>query len=98
LVSGTILYTTKKERRQQAAKNQNVTPGPTAPRRIGVSWPTMVSAIHITMMLMANARPLIFVGNISEAITNFNGPMENAKQARNKMMLINSAMLLLPSL
>src|SRR5688572_9956551 len=53
----------------------------------------MVSAIHITIMLRAIARPLILFGKISAAITNFNGPIENAKQARNANTQTSSQML-----
>lgn len=50
---------------------------------IGVSCPMTASAIHMTMILKAIALPRILEGNISEATTNFSGPIENAKQARN---------------
>ena len=93
LVSGTILYTTQKDKRQQAEKNQKVTAGPAELKKIGVSQPTIVSATHMVMMLKAKALPLILVGKISEAITNFKGPIENAKHAKNRMMLITNAML-----
>src|SRR5690349_14299602 len=81
-VSGNILYTTKKATRQKKAKNQNVPALPMFFNNIGVSCPTMVSATHITMMLMANALPRMAFGKISDATTNFKGPIEKAKQAR----------------
>lgn len=75
---------------QKNEKNQNVAAVPASLKATGVSWPTMASAIHIVMMLMAMARPLILLGNISDATTNFNGPIEKAKLARkNKTLNIN---------
>ena len=68
--------------RQKNEKNQNVGAVPTCLKAIGVSWPTIASAIHIVIMQIAMALPLILLGNISEVTTNFNGPMENAKLAR----------------
>ena len=66
--------------KQKKANTQKVAGVPACFNNIGVTCPIMVSATHITIILTPKALPLIFVGNISDATTNFNGPIENAKQ------------------
>ena len=78
---------------QKAANSQKVAEVPILFNRIGVNCPTMVSAIHITIILIAIARPLILFGNISAATTNFKGPIENAKHAKKASTNINNQML-----
>ena len=79
--------------KQKNAKNQKVPALPIRFNNMGVSCPTIVSATHITIMLMAKALPLIAFGKISEATTNFKGPIENAKQARNPNTQTSNQML-----
>ncbi|MNI52834.1 hypothetical protein D3C73_1076390 [compost metagenome] len=78
---------------QKKAKNQKVPALPSSFSKIGVICPTMVSATHITIMLMANALPRIAPGNISAATTNFKGPIEQAKKARKAKTHTKSQML-----
>lgn len=78
---------------QKMAKNQKVTDAPPADNSMGVNWPTIVSAIHMAIILNARARPRILLGNISDAITNFNGPIEKAKHARKAITLSNKKIL-----
>src|SRR5581483_7350056 len=89
--SGNSLYTVKKAIKQKPANNQKVNAVPILFNKMGVSCPTMVSAIHMTIMLMAIARPRMVPGNISAATTNFNGPIEKAKEAKKANTHISKA-------
>ncbi|MNY53770.1 hypothetical protein D3C86_1895590 [compost metagenome] len=53
---------------------------------IGKSRFTIQSDTHIVMMQIDNALPRMCIGKTSVAITNFNGPRENAKKSRNNMI------------
>ena len=83
LVSGSHLIATNIAGEQSRANNQNVTAGPNLSSNSGTSCPTMALASHKDKVAMERALPLIFVGYISERITQTTGPKEKAKQEIN---------------
>lgn len=65
---------------------KNVAAIPNPSLIIGNNKFTIQSETHMVIMHIDKAVPLICVGKISVEITNFNGPRENAKNKRNRMM------------
>ena len=88
-VSKSFFFAYKKESRQKKENIKNVVAIPKPSLIIGNNRFTTQSDTHIVMIHIDKAVPLICVGNISVEITNFNGPRENAKNRRNKMILNN---------
>jgi hypothetical protein len=65
--------------RQKRANIQNVKAGPMVLNNTGISSPMI--AVHVTKVAIDIARPLIFVGYISERMTQATGPREKEKEA-----------------